>query len=150
MLLRSIDTATHLAGDQSDPAVQLRWLVRHVRRRVLLLVLADDRDLGPDVEDLLRRLQVQHEILWLTVEDADPTLVPAGVGPYDVADGYALPAEVRLDPRVREAYAAERARRVEATGALLARLRIAHARVGSSEAVVAAILALLERQRRAR
>ncbi|HET8594512.1 MAG TPA: DUF58 domain-containing protein [Intrasporangium sp.] len=150
VLLRDIDTATELTSDQSDPAVQLRWLVRHVRRRMLLLVLADDRELGPEVEDLLRRLQAQHEILWLTIEDADPTLVPAGVGAYDVADGYALPAEVRLDPRVRAAYAAERARRVEATGALLSRLGIAHARVGSSEAVVAAVLGLLERQRRAR
>ncbi|EWT07286.1 hypothetical protein N864_08855 [Intrasporangium chromatireducens Q5-1] len=149
-LLQAIDDATAVTGDQSNPAAQLRWVVRHVRRRMLLLVLADDRDLGPEVEDLLRRLRVQHEVLWLTIEDADPTRIPAGVGAYDVADGYALPAEVRLDPRVQEAYAAERARRVEVTAALLARLGIAHGRLASSEAVVPAVLALLERQRRAR
>lgn len=149
-LLRAIDSTTEITGAQSDPAAQLRWVVRHVRRRMLLLVLADDRDLEPEVEDLLRRLQAQHEILWLTIEDADPTLVPAGTGAYDVADGYSLPAEVRLDRRVRDAYAAERAARVEATAALLARLGITHARVASSEAVVPAVLELLERQRRAR
>lgn len=150
VLLRAIDAATDVAGEQSDIAAQLGWVVRHVRRRTLLLVLADDRDLGPELEALLRRLRAQHEILWLTVEDADPTLVPAAVGTYDVADGYGLPAEVRLDPRVRKAYAAERARRVEATATLLGRLGIAHGRVGSAEGVVPAVLALLERQRRAR
>lgn len=149
-LLQAIDDATEVTGDQSNPAAQLQWAVRHIRRRMLLLVLADDRDLGPEVEDLLRRLRVQHEVLWLTIEDADPTRIPAGVGAYDVADGYALPAEVRLDPRVQEAYAAERARRVEVTAALLARLGVAHGRLASSEAVVPAVLALLERQRRAR
>lgn len=150
LLLRAIDSATTLDGGQSNLASQLRWIIRNVRRRLFLLVLADDRDLDPATEELLRRLHVQHEILWITVEDADPTALEVGRTAYDVADAHPLPTLVRLDPRVRAAYAAEVAHRVEHTTALLDRRGINHTRIGSSDEVVGAVFALLERQRRAR
>ena len=150
VLLRAIDTATTLDGAQSNLASQLRWIVRNVRRRLFLLVIADDRDLDAATEELLRRLHVQHEILWITVEDADPTSIEAGRTAYEVSDAFALPTLVRLDPRVRAAYLTEVAHRVERTRALLDRRGINHTRIGSSDEVVGAVFALLERQRRAR
>jgi uncharacterized protein (DUF58 family) len=149
-LLRAVDSATVVDGDQSNLATQLRWIVRNVRRRLVLLVVADDKELDPALDDLLRRLHVQHEILWITVEDADPTAMDGGRTAYDVADTYTLPTLVRLDPRVRTAYAASVRDRVERTTALLDRRGINHARLGSSDEVVATVFALLERQRRAR
>jgi uncharacterized protein (DUF58 family) len=150
LLLRAVDGATRLDGEQSNLAVQLRWIVQNVKRRLFLLVVADDRDLDPALDELLRRLHVQHEILWLTVEDADPTAIGAGVTAYDVADGYSLPTGVRLDPKVRAAWAAETRARVQRTNELLDRRAINHARVGSTDEVVTTVFALLERQRRAR
>ncbi|MEW1953317.1 DUF58 domain-containing protein [Terrabacter sp. NPDC080008] len=150
LLLRAIDTATTLRADQSNLATQLRWVVRHVRRRLVLLVVADDRELDPALDDLLRRLHVQHEILWITVEDADPTAIGGDRTAYDVADTYTLPTLVRLDPRVRGAYAASVAERVQRTSELLDRRGVNHARIGSSDEVVSTVFALLERQRRAR
>ncbi|MBB2984914.1 DUF58 domain-containing protein [Terracoccus luteus] len=150
LLLRAVDGATRLDGEQSNLAVQLRWIVQNVKRRLFLLVVADDRDLDPALDELLRRLHVQHEILWLTVEDADPTAIDAGVTAYDVADGYSLPTGVRLDPKVRAAWAAETRARVQRTNELLDRRAINHARVGSTDEVVTTVFALLERQRRAR
>ncbi len=150
LLLRAVDAATVLDGDQSNLATQLRWIVRHVRRRLVLLVIADDKELDPALDELLRRLHVQHEILWITVEDADPTALDGNRTAYDVADTYTLPTLVRLDPRVRAAYAASVRDRVQRTTALLDRRGINHARLGSSDEVVSAVFALLERQRRAR
>ncbi|RKT77829.1 uncharacterized protein DUF58 [Terracoccus luteus] len=150
LLLRAVDGATRLDGEQSNLAVQLRWIVQNVKRRLFLLVVADDRDLDPALDELLRRLHVQHEILWLTVEDADPTAIDAGVTAYDVADGYSLPTGVRLDPKVRAAWAAETRARLQRTNELLDRRAINHARVGSTDQVVTTVFALLERQRRAR
>ena len=150
LLLRAVEDATCIDGEQSNLATQLRWIVRHVRRRLMLLVIADDRDLDPALDDLLRRLHVQHEILWLTVEDADPTVIDGDRTAYDVADAYTLPTLVRLDPKVRAAYAASVAERVRHTTELLDRRGVNHARVGSSEDVVSAVFGLLERQRRAR
>ena len=150
LLLRAVDAATVLDGDQSNLATQLRWIVRHVRRRLVLLVVADDKELDPALDELLRRLHVQHEILWITVEDADPTTIDGNRTAYDVADTYALPTLVRLDPRVRAAYAASVRDRVQRTTALLDRRGINHTRLGSSDEVVSAVFGLLERQRRAR
>jgi uncharacterized protein (DUF58 family) len=150
LLLRAIDSATRIDGEQSNLATQLRWIVRNVRRRLVLLVVADDRDLDPALDDLLRRLHVQHEILWITVEDADPTAIDGGRTAYDVADAYTLPTLVRLDPKVKQAYAASLAERVRRTSDLLDRRGINHARLGSSDEVMATVFALLERQRRAR
>ncbi len=150
LLLRAVDAATRLDADQSNLATQLRWVVRNVRRRLVLLVVADDRDLDPALDDLLRRLHVQHEILWLTVEDADPTAVEGDRTTYDVADTYTLPTLVRLDRKVRAAYARTVQERVHRTATLLDRRGINHARLGSSDEVVPTVFALLERQRRAR
>ncbi|EWT01859.1 hypothetical protein N865_12485 [Intrasporangium oryzae NRRL B-24470] len=150
LLLRAIDTSTTLDGEQSDLTTQLDWIARTVRRRHVLLVVADDRDLDPAIDDLLRRLRVQHEILWVTVEDADPTAIGGDRLAYDVADGYTVPTSVRLDPSVREAYAAAVARRVAHTREVLDRRAIAHARLGTTDEVVPAVFGLLERHRRAR
>ena len=150
LLLRAVDGATTLEGDQSNLATQLGWVVRNVRRRLVLLVVADDKELDPALDELLRRLHVQHEILWLTVEDADPTAIDGDRTTYDVADTYTLPTLVRLDPKVRAAYAASVADRVRRTSELLDRRGINHARLGSSDEVVGTVFALLERQRRAR
>ncbi|WP_353354260.1 DUF58 domain-containing protein [Intrasporangium sp. DVR] len=148
-LLRAIDTATTLHGDASDLATQLRWLVRNVRRRLLLLIVADDRELDPALADLLRRLQVQHEILWITVEDVDPTTIDPARPTVDVADHYAIPSLVRTDATVRAAYAEAVATRARATDTVLDGAGINHTRVGGSDDVLLAVFTLLERQRRA-
>lgn len=150
LLLRAIDEQTRLDGGQSNLAAQLSWIVRSVRRRLMLVVIADDRDLDPALEGVLRRLHVQHEILWVTVEDADPTALDAGFAAYDVADAHGLPAHVRLDPKVRVAHAAVVEQRVRRTSELLDGQAINHARIGASDEVLPTVFALLERQRRAR
>lgn len=149
LLLRAIDTATTLDGEASDLPGQLRWVARNVRRRFLLLVVADDLELDPRLADLLRRLHVQHEILWVTVEDADPTAFDASRTTVDVHDRYAIPTLVRTSPAVRAAYAEAVAARVRSTARLLDRVGINHVRVGSSDEVLGAVFGLLERQRRA-
>ncbi|MEO7131006.1 MAG: DUF58 domain-containing protein [Dermatophilaceae bacterium] len=149
-LLRAIDHATTLDGGQSDLATQLHWVVRNVKRRMMLFVIADDRDLDPVLDQLLRRLGVQHEIIWCTIEDADPTALAADRDAVDVADHYRLPTSVRRDPKVRAAYARSVAQRAQQTADLLDRRTINHARIGSSDDVVRSVFVLLERQRRAR
>jgi uncharacterized protein (DUF58 family) len=150
LLLRAIDDATRLDGDQSNLVAQLSWIVRTVRRRLMLVVIADDRDLDPALDGILRRLHVQHEILWITIEDADPTALAASLAAYDVADAHGLPAQVRLDPLVRAAHAAAVESRVRRTNDLLDRRAVNHARIGTSAEVLPTVFALLERQRRAR
>ena len=123
-------------------------MAEHYRRRMLLLVVADDHEVDEEEVALLRRLHAQHEILWVAVEDADPTTTAPGATAYDVADAAVLPPQLRLDRRLARAYALAVDERRETLARTLERLGIVHVRVGSSDAALAAVFRLLERQRR--
>ena len=106
------------------------------------MVVADEHELPESDVNLVRRLHAQHEILWVTVEDADPTSAGHGDTAVDVGD--LLAPEVRFDRRLHDAYAtAVKARRA----ALDSSLEGAGHRprpVGSSERVLGAMFRMLE------
>ncbi|GAA1895820.1 DUF58 domain-containing protein [Lapillicoccus jejuensis] len=147
-LLRAVATRTTLESGDSRLVEQLRYVAEHYRRRMLVLVVADDHEVDEEELALVRRLHAQHEILWVGVEDADPTTTARGATAYDVADAAVLPPQLRLDRRLAQAYALAVAERRETLGRTLERLGIVHVRVGSSDAALAAVFRLLERQRR--
>lgn len=147
-LLRAVATRTTLESGESRLTEQLRYVAEHYRRRMLLLVVADEHDVGEEELALLRRLHAQHEVLWVGVEDADPTTTTPGATAYDVADAAVLPPQLRLDRRLAQAYAVAVAERHETLARALERLGIVHVSVGSSDAALAGVLRLLERQRR--
>ncbi len=147
-LLREVAGRTSLTSGASRLTDQLRYVSEHYRQRMLLLVVADDHEVGDEEVALVRRLHAQHEILWVGVDDADPTTTARGQAAYDVADAAVLPPEIRLDRRLTEAYAVAVAERRDTLARTLERLGIVQVRVGSSDAAMAAVFRLLERQRR--
>ena len=147
-LLREIAGRTTLQSGQSRLHDQLKYVADHYRQRMLLLVVADEHEVTPADELLIGRLHAQHEILWLTVEDADPTSNGPGEDAFDVGDDVVLPPEVRFDARLRTAYTTALRSRRESVERTLDQLSIVHASVGSSDDVVGTVFRLLERQRR--
>ncbi|NIZ93725.1 DUF58 domain-containing protein, partial [Kineococcus rubinsiae] len=98
LLRRTLEARMGPGAPATDLAALLAASTR-VRRRWLAVVLADDVDLSPEVERAVRRLAAQHELLWLTVADADPG---AGAGDgRDTATARRLPAPVRRAAAVR-------------------------------------------------
>ena len=83
-LLRVIQTHTTLASPKSRLHDQLEFVGTHYRQRLLLVVVADEHELPESDVNLVRRLHAQHEILWVTVEDADPTSAGHGDTAVDV------------------------------------------------------------------
>ncbi|GGH50355.1 DUF58 domain-containing protein [Microbacterium album] len=149
--LRAIDAAAapHAAASARDEL--LRAVVRSVSRRMIVVVVTDEQPLGDETERLLRRLRVQHDLLWITVRDADPVLAAAPRSPAraerrDVDSGWAVPAFLHGDDAVvrelREQREAEDARR----GAALDALGIGHAALGSHDDAVPQLLRLLHRR----
>lgn len=147
-LLRTIQARTTLQAGQTRLYDHLRYVADHYRQRMVLLVVADDHEVTAADEVLIRRLHAQHEILWLTVEDADPTSNGPGEDAFDVGDDAVLPPEVRFDARLRTAYATALRSRRESVERTLDQLSVVHARVGSSDDVMGTVFRLLERQRR--
>ncbi|HRW17996.1 MAG TPA: DUF58 domain-containing protein [Dermatophilaceae bacterium] len=147
-LLRAIDRSCTLDAGPSRFADQLRYLADHVTKRCLVLVVSDDAALTEDDTALLRRIHAQHEILWVSVIDADPTAYQVRRAAQEVSDGSLLPAAVRGGGRLQTAYLEAADARRQALDAQLGALAITRAWVGSTSAAVSTVFTLLERQRR--
>lgn len=150
-LLRHVHDATGLDAAPSGLEAQLEHVVRTLKGRHLLFVVSDEIAARPSLEQVLRRLRAQHEILWLTLRDADL----AGSGPdgaadfYSVAGSHVLPAHLGLDPAVSAAYQEAQTARDAARQAMLRAAGITEGEVDGTRDVVTALFALLERHRRA-
>lgn len=115
-LLRTILYAK--SDDPGNINTQLAWIARHVARRKLLLVITDSGT--PVDEHLLNRLSAQHDLLWVTLTDANlfeasdyGDLFGLGAG-----DDINIPHSLMSD-QVRDEYANAEAARTAAFAATL-------------------------------
>ncbi|UTT68053.1 DUF58 domain-containing protein [Arthrobacter sp. DNA4] len=155
-LLRHVDSHTGLEAAASSIEDQLDYVARNIKGRHLLFVVADELAADDSTGRLLRRLRAQHEILWLTVRDAE--LVPspvAGASPntgsdsYSVADSSFLAWQPATSAAVAAAYATAAAERDAGRKAMLRAAGITEGEVAGSGDVITGLFALLERHRRA-
>ncbi|MCM0621811.1 DUF58 domain-containing protein [Nocardioides bruguierae] len=138
---------------------------RTVRRRTLLLLVVDapaDPAGAAALAPAIRRLQAQHEVLVLSVGDADPTLAgtaaPAGsragsrAGARGRGGARLLPRWTRTDARLARESAEAEAACVAALAAVCTRAGAAHAHLDLAGGVDVprAVLTVIERSRRAR
>jgi uncharacterized protein (DUF58 family) len=150
-LLQAVHDGTSLSSPPSRIGTQLDFVARNHPQRMLLLVVADELLPGAETERLLRRLRAQHEILWLTIRDAELAGSGARAGDsFDVATSGLLPGRLAGSATLAAAYGHARDERDAARLSLLRRLGIAEADAGSSHDVIPAVFSLLERHRRGR
>ncbi|MBM9459417.1 DUF58 domain-containing protein [Nocardioides sp. zg-536] len=150
-LLGAVHDATTPEGAHSDLAALLRYVVRTVRRRTILVVICDDTTITEPAAEMLRRLTAQHEVLFLTIGDLDPT--GAAVGGrrlVDVDTSAQVPGWLRRDRRLHEEYAALLATEEQQLRRRLEHLGVVHERVHDTDSAIGAVHRLLERHRHAR
>ena len=145
--LRTIDAASLAEGAASDRERLLDFVARTIARRMIVVIVTDEAPITAATERLLRRLRTQHDVLWLTLRDADPVLrVSDGSARRDVDTGWVVPGFLHGDQEVLgeidERHAAEAARR----DALLTALEVDHAELATQDDAVPALLRLLGRR----
>jgi uncharacterized protein (DUF58 family) len=153
--LQAVGDAIAPGAARSDLAALLREVARSVRRRCLVVVVADVVEPEPEVLSAVRRLRVQHEVLVVLVRGMDPLDPGRGDGRddgrdrLDVDTALPVPGWLRRDRRLAEQLTtvveADRASLTEA----LDRMAVAHVHVPDLPSVVPAVRRLLERHRRA-
>ncbi|WCD93377.1 DUF58 domain-containing protein [Microbacterium sp. nov. GSS16] len=150
--LRTISAAIDSSTAAGDRDALLRYTARNIARRMIVVLVTDEAPLTPDTEGLLRRLAVQHDVLWLTVRDADPVIRPGSGGTHrrDVDSGWAIPDFVHGDAEVMAELATDEAAHTAARDATLRRLEITHAEFGAQSTAVSTLLAMLNRRSHAR
>lgn len=108
LILRKIAEDIDLASPSSDVARLLDRVLTSTRRRSLVVLVTDGTNPAPAHEDVVKRLQVRHEMIVMSVSDADPTSLPRGTDVIDV-DAGPLPdfvtADAELAAQAREAIA---------------------------------------------
>jgi uncharacterized protein (DUF58 family) len=150
-ILQRIQSATRLDGAKSNLAAQLKYVSRMFRRRMIVMVIGDDRPLADDEQKLVRRLAAQHEMLWLTVGDADLMRDDwSRRDMYDVADSSAIPTFLRENPRLRAAFEQSVVATAERSEELFESLSISSRRLTDQDSVIPGIFRLLEAHKHAR
>lgn len=150
ILVRIQSSATLEAG-KSDFNGLLEFIARTIRRRMILVVIGDDESIDGARTGLLRRLHGQHEILWITVGDADIMRASwAGAGMFDVTDEGQLPQFVRRDRKLRAEFEQSVTALAERTTDQLENLGISSVRVTGDGDVIPQIFRLLEMHNHAR
>ncbi|MEP9382653.1 DUF58 domain-containing protein [Nocardioides cheoyonin] len=147
--LAAVHDAVSPSAGESDLVALLRHVARSVRRRAILVVVSDEHTVEPGLEAALRRLAVQHEVLFVTLDDLDPTLDQGRGGAVEIASGRRLPEWLRDGELARE-YAAYSAAEDEIMRETLDGLAIAYERVRDERTALGAVFRLLERHRHAR
>lgn len=150
-ILQRIDSSTRLDGPASDLTAQLEYVSRAFRRRMIVMVIGDDRPLAEAEQKLVKRLAAQHEMLWLTVGDADLMREDwSRRDMYDVADSSDLPTFLRENPRLRAAFESSVTAAAQRSDDLFESLSISSRRVTDEASVVPGIFRLLEAHKHAR
>ncbi|SJN38260.1 hypothetical protein FM104_10020 [Microbacterium esteraromaticum] len=149
--LRTIDRTIRESTTPNDRDALLNYVARNIARRMIVVIVTDEAPLTSDTDRMLRRLKVQHDVLWLTIRDADPVVREGGgAGRRDVDSGWAVPGFVQGDDEVLTELAAQEAAETARRHDLLRRLEITHAEFGGQDAAVPALLAMLNRRSNAR
>ena len=97
----------------SDIACQIDYVATHYRHPMLVIMVTDEPEIDPRLDDILTRLRARHDVMWAMISDM-PAVAATGAdrAGFDVATGRFVLSAATLGRRVVAAYQrAERARR---------------------------------------
>jgi uncharacterized protein (DUF58 family) len=145
--LRTIDRAIVDSTAPSDRDALLSYVTRTISRRMIAVVITDEAPMTDETERMLRRLRVQHDVLWLTVRDADPVLDhTTRTIRSDVDSRWDVPDFVQGDLAVLGELAAQTRADAAHLAETLKRMEISHAVLDGQDDAVAQLLRLLSRR----
>ncbi|MHC9045325.1 DUF58 domain-containing protein [Microbacterium saperdae] len=149
--LRTIDRAITASTAPSDRDALLSFVARTISRRMIVAIVTDEAPITDETERMLRRLRVQHDVLWLTVRDAEPVLDHAtGRVRSDVDSLWEVPDFVQGDLGIVQELAAQTQADAARLAETLTRMEISHAVLDGQDDAVSQLLHLLNRRSNAR
>jgi uncharacterized protein (DUF58 family) len=149
--LRSIDRAVDTSSAPSDRDALLSFITRTISRRMIVVVITDEAPITENTERMLRRLRVQHDVLWLTLRDADVVLDHmTHTMRSDVDTLWDVPDFVQGDVEIVRELEAQTAADAARLAEMLQRMEISHGVLAGQDDAVAQLLQLLNRRSHAR
>jgi len=150
-MLTQVESSSTVEAPPQDTMALLEHAVATVRRRTIMFLVLGDVDLDPGLEEALRRLLVQHEVVLITLGELDPTEPGrSGRAVRDVGTGRRFPAFAARSSALATEISAAGAARTERRRAATARLGISHVHLDDPDRAIGELLGLIARMRRAR
>lgn len=145
--LRTIDQEIATASAPSDRDALLSFVARTIARRCIVVIVTDETPVTDETERMLRRLRVQHDVVWVTIRDADPVLDHVShAARTDVGTRWAIPDFVHGDLEVRGEIVAQAEADAARRDDLLDGLEISRAALDTQDAAVGELLRMLNRR----
>jgi len=145
--LRTIDAAIANSAAPSDRDALLAYVAKTIARRMIVVIVTDEAPVTDDTERMLRRMRVQHDVIWVTLRDADPVLDHASQSVRtDVNTRWDIPDFVHGDPEVLGELLAQQQADAARLADLLDRLEISHTSLETQDDAVSALLRMLNRR----
>lgn len=149
--LRTIASETTARAADGSVDKLLEYVAATVSRRMIVVVVTDETPTTDRTDHLIRRLRVQHDMLWITIADANPVLATKSQSVRsDVSTGWAVPEFVHGDDDLRRAIADEEEQQERDRRAMFEKYAINHVTLRDSATAIGDILRMLDRRDRAR
>lgn len=145
--LRAVDRAIDTSTAPGDRDGLLDYVTRTISRRMILVIITDETPVTDETERLLRRLRVQHDVLWIAAQDAEPVLDHStGRVRADVDSRWLVPDFVQGDSAIVRELAAGTAADTLHRNTLLDSLEITRTDLSTQDGAVGDLLSMLNRR----
>lgn len=121
----------------------LEYIIRNIRRRMIVVIVTDTEGISKVSESLLRQLILVHDVLLINVSDADVF----GKNVYGIEQSDYLPAYITRSKKLRKLQQDEKRRVLAECDNKLKRNGIAMTTIRSSNNVERGIIELLEKHK---
>ena len=150
-LLQYINLNTSIESPVSNLTSLLDYVRRNIRKRMMLIIISDNIQFADVEEQLLRRLGAQHELLFIAIDDLNPSDDAWNrQDVFDVESTVFLPTYIRSQKKITRLYQEAVAEKWTKANHLLERMGIMTVRIDSEDTVVGNIIRLLEKQKHAK
>jgi uncharacterized protein (DUF58 family) len=138
---------TRTLGDvgPSDIVAQLDYVAASHRRRLLAIVVSDEPDVTPRLDEAVRTLADRHELLWVAISDMPAVGAEQGEHDgFDVSSGRFVPDGTHLGAAVLAAYRAAEQRRTRELDEFFLTRGVPFVRIGASTEIRSRMVDLTE------
>ena len=150
-MLQYINNRAKIDGPKSNTSRVFEYIARNIRRKMIIIVIGDTELIDDQQITLLKRLRAQHEILYVSIEDLNPTnKLHLDSEIYDIQEPVVLSHFIRSKKSLAEELNQEYQKRKLANEKTLQRIGINSIVISSEEEVITGIFKLLEKQRHAK
>ena len=147
-ILQHLNKQIQSSDSPGDITTQIEYITKTMRRKMMIVVISDDSQPSDRYEKSLRRLRVQHEILWITIGDASGLSLDNEF--YDIDNQAIFPESIKNDSALQSAFKSWQRSYINERSKSLERMGIVEQRITGDYDVVQNLFKLLERQKHAK